>query len=303
MSMILFAYVVRVKDGLPLSASTDFEYSRELQECKKHLKIVSKMLGQFPGRGTVKSNQLHIHFTTSQGIAYMTICCSYYPTTMAFCFLEELGMEFVSSFEIAQIHVVSRPYAFLEFDSVIQKIKWHYNYSNRPSLKISVTNIQRELKVTPPQQVNVDDIVVTNGTLNGHLHLYSGSAPSYRLEPVSVVGILSVILNIMCGALNLIRGIHLIEHNFQDGDEGKGAVVAFLAAFVTCVFQCYLYLFYMSARTIKAPGALVLIFICNSYLFGLRNVWQILFHLGVACLSTYQILSRKLTERPHDSGV
>ncbi|XP_062900624.1 vesicle-trafficking protein SEC22c isoform X2 [Mobula hypostoma] len=303
MSMILFAYVVRVKDGLPLSASTDFEYSRDLQECKTHLKMVSKMLGQFPGRGTVKNNQLHIHFTSSQGIAYMTICCSYYPTTMAFCFLEELGMEFTSSVEVAKVQLVSRPYAFLEFDSVIQKIKWHYNYSNRPSLKISVTNIQRELKVTPPRQVNLDDIVVTNGILNGNLHLCSGSAPSYRLEPVSTVGILSVILNIVCGALNLIRGVHLIEHNFQDGNEEKGSFVAFFVAFITCVLQCYLYLFYVSARMIKALGALALICICNFYLFGLRNLWQILFHLGVACLSTHQILSRKLTKRLADCGV
>ncbi|XP_060681180.1 vesicle-trafficking protein SEC22c isoform X1 [Hemiscyllium ocellatum] len=303
MSMILFAYVARVTDGLPLSASTDFECSRELQECKKQLKVVSKMLGQFPGRGTVKNNQLHIHFTSSQGIAYMTICCSYYPTTMAFCFLEELGMEFISSFEIAKIHMVSRPYAFLEFDSIIQKIKWHYNYSNRPSIKISVTNIQRELKVTPPRQVNMDDIIVSNGTLNGHLLLQSSPAPSYRLEPVSAVGILSVILNIMCGALNLIRGVHLIEHNFQDGDEEKGSVIAFLIAFITCVFQCYLYLFFVSTRMIKAAGAFILICICNFYLFGLRNVWQILFHLGVAFLSTRQILSRKLTEKQPDCGV
>ncbi|XP_069769014.1 vesicle-trafficking protein SEC22c isoform X2 [Narcine bancroftii] len=240
MSMILFAYVVRVKDGMPLSASTDFEYSAELQECKKHMKIVSKMLEQFPGRGTVKNNQLHIHFTSSQGLAYMTICCSYYPTTMAFCFLEELCMEFVSSIEIAKVPLISRPYAFLEFDSVIQKIKWHYNYSNRPSLKISVTKIQRELKVVPPRQVNLDDILVANGTPNGHLHLYSGSAHSYRLEPISAVGILSVILNIVCGALNLIRGIHLLEHNFQDNHEEMGAVVAFLVPFVLCALQIQL---------------------------------------------------------------
>ncbi|XP_032899145.1 vesicle-trafficking protein SEC22c [Amblyraja radiata] len=303
MSMILFAYVARVTDGLPLSASTDFEYSTELQESKMHLKIVSKMLGQFPGRGTVKNNQLHIHFTSSQGVAYMTICCSYYPTTMAYCFLEELGMEFASSFEVAKIQLVSRPYAFLEFDNVIQKIKWHYNHSNRPSLKISVTNIQRELKVTPPRQVNLDDIVISNGTLNGHLHLCSGSAPSYRLEIVSALGILSIILNIVCGALNLIRGVHLIEHNFQDSNEEKGSVVAFLVAFISCAFQCYLYIFYVSARTIKAPVALVLLCICNLYLFGLRNIWQIFFHLGVACLSTQQILSRRMTERLADCGV
>lgn len=36
-----------------------------------------------------------------------------------------------------------------------------------------------------------------------------------RLEPVSAPGILSLILNIMCAALNLIRGVHLVEHTFQ----------------------------------------------------------------------------------------
>ncbi|XP_062900625.1 vesicle-trafficking protein SEC22c isoform X3 [Mobula hypostoma] len=290
MSMILFAYVVRVKDGLPLSASTDFEYSRDLQECKTHLKMVSKMLGQFPGRGTVKNNQLHIHFTSSQGIAYMTICCSYYPTTMAFCFLEELGMEFTSSVEVAKVQLVSRPYAFLEFDSVIQKIKWHYNYSNRPSLKISVTNIQRELKVTPPRQVNLDDIVVTNGILNGNLHLCSGSAPSYRLEPVSTVGILSVILNIVCGALNLIRGVHLIEHNFQDGNEEKGSFVAFFVAFITCVLQMLPDLPSSSSILLKTSST------CR-----ISCVWNIVGDLGVVTvgLGTHKYSHGESMQTPH----
>ncbi|XP_007906445.1 vesicle-trafficking protein SEC22c [Callorhinchus milii] len=303
MSMILFAYVVRVGDGLPLSASTDSLHSKDLQECKRYLKILSKILGAYPGRGTVKSNQLQIHFNSLQGVAYMTICCSFYPTTLAFCFLEELGVEFVSSYDHTKVHMVSRPYAFLEFDSVIQKIKWHYNYSNRPSLKISVGNIQQELKVNPPRQVNVEDIVVTNGTLNGQLHFYSGSAPRHRLEPVSAVGILSIVLNIMCGALNLIRGVHLIEHLSQDDDDRKGNIIAFLTAFLTCLIQCYLFLFYISARTAKALTAFVIVCLCNLYLFGHRNAWQVLFHIGVASLSSHQTLSRKLYERPPELGV
>ena len=35
------------------------------------------------------------------------------------------------------------------------------------------------------------------------------------MEPVTALGILSLILNIMCAALNLIRGIHLAEHSLQ----------------------------------------------------------------------------------------
>lgn len=68
-------------------------------------------------------------------------------------------------------------------------------------------------------------------------------------------------------------------------------------------FQCYLYLFYSPARTRKV--VLLLLFIClgNVYLHGLRNVWQILFHIGVASLSSHQILTRQLQEKQCDCGV
>lgn len=60
MSMVLFASVVRVGDGLPLSASTDYEQDRELQETKKHLKGLSKKLGQFPDRCTLKTGPYNV---------------------------------------------------------------------------------------------------------------------------------------------------------------------------------------------------------------------------------------------------
>ena len=60
--MVLFASVVRVGDGLPLSASTDYEQDKELQETKKHLKGLSKKLGQFPDRCTVKIGQFNVKY-------------------------------------------------------------------------------------------------------------------------------------------------------------------------------------------------------------------------------------------------
>lgn len=60
MSLILFAFVVRVRDGLPLSASTDFEHNRELQERKQQLRTISKTLACFPDRGIVKGRELNI---------------------------------------------------------------------------------------------------------------------------------------------------------------------------------------------------------------------------------------------------
>lgn len=60
MSMVLFASVVRVEDGLPLSASTDYEQDKDLQETKRHLKGLSKKLSQFPDRCTLKSGAFNV---------------------------------------------------------------------------------------------------------------------------------------------------------------------------------------------------------------------------------------------------
>lgn len=50
---------------------------------------------------------------------------------------------------------------------------------------------------------------------------------------------------------------------------------------------------------------LLLLFIClsNAKLHGLRSLWQILFHVGVASLSSHQTLTRQLRERQSGCGV
>lgn len=69
------------------------------------------------------------------------------------------------------------------------------------------------------------------------------------------------------------------------------------------LLQCYLYLFYSSARKVKTFVLLLCVCSCNIYLYGLRNLWQISFHIGVASLSSYQILARQLLEKQPDYGV
>uniref|UniRef100_A0A8C9F9E5 Vesicle-trafficking protein SEC22c n=1 Tax=Pavo cristatus TaxID=9049 RepID=A0A8C9F9E5_PAVCR len=61
MSMIFFACVVRVRDGLPLSASTDFHFNQDFLECRKKLKALSSVLARYPSRGTAKGRDLSIH--------------------------------------------------------------------------------------------------------------------------------------------------------------------------------------------------------------------------------------------------
>ncbi|XP_064410334.1 vesicle-trafficking protein SEC22c-like [Latimeria chalumnae] len=279
MTMILFACVTRVRDGLPLSASTDFEHCKELQECKRHLKVLCGTLEHFPDRGVLEGNALNIHFSCCEGIAYMIVCPTFYPTAMAFCFLEELRWEFTASYDGARIGLASRPYAFLDFDCVIQKLRKRYNYSSCPVLRVSLAGVKEDLRLRPPQLLKLEDVEEPNGMTNGHVHQHAETGDGYRPEPVSTSGILSLVLNIMCAALNLIRGAHLVEHSFQEDSDGMGNAAAFLLAFAVCLFQCYLYVFYGSARKLKTFAALSLLCLCNIYLYGPRNSWQVLFHI------------------------
>uniref|UniRef100_A0A672NLG6 SEC22 homolog C, vesicle trafficking protein n=1 Tax=Sinocyclocheilus grahami TaxID=75366 RepID=A0A672NLG6_SINGR len=297
MSLILFAFVVRVRDGLPLSASTDFLHNKELQERKQQLKVISKSLCSLPERGTVKGHELNIHFLSSEGVSYMTVCACSLPAASAFCFLEDLRWEFTACFDNSAVALASRPYPFLEFDSAIQKLQQHYNQKGGPSLEVTLAEVWEDLRTSPPQFLTMEDVALTNGAL-----IHKG-CQSQRLEPVSAPGILSLILNIMCAALNLIRGVHLIEYTFQDDYDGLWNVVAFLLAFLCCVCQCHLYLFHTCQKKLKSFTLLTIIILCNAFLFGLRNIWQLAFHMSVACLSMLLTLHRKLLDRNMDCGV
>ncbi|XP_058479600.1 vesicle-trafficking protein SEC22c [Solea solea] len=303
MSLIFFAFVVRVRDGLPLSASTDFEHNRELQERKQQLRTVSKALARFPDRGSIKGQELNIYFISSEGVSYMTVCHCSLPVAKAFCFLEDLRWEFTACFNSTVVALAARPYPFLEFDGTIQKLKQQYNQSGGPALEVTLAEVQEDLRIHPLQVINLDEVELTNGTANGHIEQGLGSGQNVRLEPVTAPGILSLVLNIMCASLNIIRGVHLVENTFQDDYEGIWNVVAFLVAFVCCVLQCQLYLFHSSLKRMKSFTLLAVVVLCNLYLLGLRNIWQLIFHISVASLSTVLILTRKLQDRPNDCGV
>lgn len=67
--------------------------------------------------------------------------------------------------------------------------------------------------------------------------------------------------------------------------------------------QCHLYLFHSARKKHKSFALLSVIVLCNLYLLGLRNVWQLIFHISVASVSTLLILTRKLQDRTNDCGV
>ncbi|XP_051762298.1 vesicle-trafficking protein SEC22a isoform X2 [Ctenopharyngodon idella] len=281
MSMVLFASVVRVRDGLPLSASTDYEQDKGLQETKKHLKGLSKKLSQFPDRCSLRSGLYNINFTSSLGVGYMMVCTENYPNVLAFSFLDELQREFIVTYDTKRINSALRPFSFIEFDNFIRKTKQRYNSPRSLSTKINLADMQTEIKLRPPYQLSAEDIGSINGFSQHKQSKYKGIAPNQMLEAVTLSGIIACILSVLCGALNLLRGVHAIES----------------------VLQCYLFIYFSVWRNIKSFLAFAMICLCNMYLYELRNMWQILFHVTVGAFITLQIHLRRPQGKAPDYNV
>ncbi|XP_068805177.1 vesicle-trafficking protein SEC22a isoform X2 [Struthio camelus] len=173
MSMILSASVVRVRDGLPLSASTDYDQSTGVQECRKYFKMLSKKLSQLPDRCTLKTGQYNINFISSLGVSYMMLCTENYPSVLAFCFLDELQKEFITTYNMMKTNTAIRPYCFIEFDNFIQRTKQRYNNTRSLSTKMNLADMQTEIKLRPPYQISMSEL----GSANGFAHL---SATDYK---------------------------------------------------------------------------------------------------------------------------
>lgn len=56
-------------------------------------------------------------------------------------------------------------------DSIIQKVKWHFNYVTSTQVESSLEKIQEELEFQPPTVLTLEDTDVANGVMNGHTQM------------------------------------------------------------------------------------------------------------------------------------
>ncbi|XP_068602392.1 vesicle-trafficking protein SEC22a [Brachionichthys hirsutus] len=303
MSTVLFASVVRVGDGLPLSASTDYEQDKELQETKRRIKGLSKKLSQFPDRCTLKIGPYNVNFTSSLGVGYLMVCGGSYPNVLAFCFLDELQKEFIVTYDAKRIKSAVRPYSFIEFDTFIQKTKQRYNSPRSLSTRVNLADMQTEIKLRPPYRLSAEDLRAVNGFWLHNTSKYKGIAPTQLLQPVTLPGVVSCVLSVLCGGLNLLRGVHAIESILQNDDDNFNCVIAFFLGTAACLYQCYLFAYFSVWRNGKSFLAFALVCLSNMYLYELRNVWQILFHVAAGAFMTLQIRLRQPLGKAPDYNV
>ncbi|RYR33344.1 hypothetical protein Ahy_A10g047928 isoform B [Arachis hypogaea] len=141
--MVKLTMIARVTDGLPLAEGLDD--GRDLKDAefyKQQVKALFKNLSRGhneASRMSIETGpyvfQLPIHkhdllglifsYIIEGRVCYLTMCDRAYPKKLAFQYLEELRNEF-ERVNGSQIETAARPYAFIKFDTFIQKTKKLY---------------------------------------------------------------------------------------------------------------------------------------------------------------------------------
>lgn len=121
--------IARVTDGLPLAEGLDDgREQRDVEFYKQQAKSLFKKLSQGqsePSRMSIESGPYVFHYIIESRVCYLTMCDRSYPKKLAFQYLEDLKNEFEKA-NHSQIETVARPYAFIKFDTFIQKTRKLY---------------------------------------------------------------------------------------------------------------------------------------------------------------------------------
>uniref|UniRef100_A0A0E0A6B6 Longin domain-containing protein n=1 Tax=Oryza glumipatula TaxID=40148 RepID=A0A0E0A6B6_9ORYZ len=127
--MVKLTMIARVTDGLPLAEGLDDgRDQKDADFYKQQAKLLFKNLskGQHEAsRMSIETGPYYFHYIIEGRVCYLTMCDRSYPKKLAFQYLEDLRNEF-ERVNGSQIETAARPYAFIKFDTFIQKTKKLY---------------------------------------------------------------------------------------------------------------------------------------------------------------------------------
>ncbi|KAI9477671.1 SNAP receptor [Coemansia sp. RSA 1290] len=164
--MVKSTMIARVADGLPLAASMDDEQlESELAGYKSQAKAIFKKLNsQSEPMCSIESGPYYLHYLLDQGICYLSICDKSFPRKLAFNYLDELAKEFNMSYGSEAQKPSLRPYAFIKFDTFIQKTKRIYEDSRTQQ---NLSKLNEDLRdVTQIMTKNMEDLLWRGDSLD-----------------------------------------------------------------------------------------------------------------------------------------
>ncbi|KRX38167.1 Vesicle-trafficking protein SEC22b [Trichinella nativa] len=164
--MIHMTLIARVRDGLPLATSiegdeqSDIGISKFTSQAKM---LFRKLNDQSPKQCSLETGNYYFHYIIDKNVCYLCLCDAAMSRNIAFAYLEELAREFCAG-NAGRIESVTRPYHFIEFDSVIQNVKRKYvDYRNRHHLSAVHTELQDVQRIMVQ---NIEEVIHRGEALN-----------------------------------------------------------------------------------------------------------------------------------------
>ncbi|KAI9314645.1 Longin-like domain-containing protein [Dichotomocladium elegans] len=169
--MVKTTIIARITDGLPLAASMDDEQVEiELADYKGQAKSIFKRLNvNSEPRCSIESGLYVFHYIIEGNTCYLCICDKSYPRKLAFSYLEELAKEFNMSYGNEVNKPGLRPYAFVKFDTFMQKTKRIYQDSRTQN---NLAKLNEDLQdVTRIMTKNMEDLLWRGDSLDRMSHI------------------------------------------------------------------------------------------------------------------------------------
>ncbi|PBP24873.1 transporter sec22 [Diplocarpon rosae] len=160
---MIYATQIARLDGLILCA--DDAYDASLAEVKGQVKQVLRRLNRgSEAQATIESSQYTFHYLIFQEIIYLCITAQSYPRKLAFTYLSDLSKEFSTTYPSQQLlSPTMRPYAFMEFDTFINRTKGTYSDTRATQ---NLDKLNDELSdVTKVMKKNIEDLLYRGDSL------------------------------------------------------------------------------------------------------------------------------------------
>ncbi|CCK70946.1 SNAP receptor SEC22 KNAG_0F02840 [Huiozyma naganishii CBS 8797] len=152
-------------DALPLCTSVDDDNDAQLNEQKKYIKILlSRMTPQSATEATLESGSFEISYIKRDVVLYFVICERGYPRNLSFSYLGDISEEFQHSYANEYNKPNVRPYAFVSFDTFLQKTKRAYSDKK---VQDNLDQLNQELHgVKQIMSKNIEDLLYRGDSLD-----------------------------------------------------------------------------------------------------------------------------------------
>lgn len=136
-----------------------------LSEIKSQIKLILRRLNRnSESQASIESGDHTINYLIADDIVYFCITERSYPRKLAFTYLSDLAAEFSTTYPASQLlSPTLRPYAFMEFDSFINKTKGTYSDARATQ---NLDKLNDELRdVTKVMHKNIEDLLYRGDSL------------------------------------------------------------------------------------------------------------------------------------------